>query len=379
MATLKGCQKDRPSDNLFEKGKRMMNMDVSAAILIGRSTRMGRDKALLVLGEQTFVGRLAQEFSECREVFLSAALKTDYSQYGLRVLADENQDVGPIEGIRQSLRYAKTDYVFICAVDMPFVKKEMIRYLTEFISSDYDAYVFRDGDRIHPLCGIYTRAVLPAAQKMIADGRYRLRELLSRVRTKYVDVGMSCFSPETLRNINTPADYSAIRQPLLFCVSGLKNCGKTHLVERLIPAFIDKGLSVGVIKHDGHSFECDVEGTDSYRFYRAGARAVAVFSGSQSFVRVRRKMSVEELVRQMGSVDVIIIEGMKDSAYPKVEVIRGEVSQRSVCDSSTLLCIASDTALPENGACPVFHLDDTEGILDCIMAGCQKLSEGRSF
>ena len=354
-------------------------MNLSAAILVGQSTRMGRDKALLMLNRRTFIEHLARELSVCEEVFISAAAPRSYSDYGLEVLVDEHQGIGPIEGIRHSLLHACSDYVFFCAVDMPFVCREMILYLSEFISSDYDAYVFCEKDKVHPLCGIYTRAVLPAAQKMIADGRYRLRELLSRVRTKYVDVGMSCFSPETLRNINTPADYSAIRQPLLFCVSGLKNCGKTHLVERLIPAFIDKGLSVGVIKHDGHSFECDVKGTDSYRFYRAGARAVAVFSGSQSFVRVRRKMSVEELVRQMGSVDVIIIEGMKDSSYPKVEVIRGEVSQRSVCDSSTLLCIASDTALPENGACPVFHLDDTEGILDCIMAGCQKLSEGRSF
>ena len=342
-------------------------MDLSAAILIGRSTRMGQDKALLMLDRQTFVGRLAQEFSQCREVFLSTALKKDYSQYGLKVLEDENQNIGPVEGIRQSLRHAATDYVFICGVDMPFVKKEMILYLAEFISSDHDAYVFRDGDRIHPLCGIYSKAVLPAVEKMIAESRYRLRDLLSGIRTKYVEIGLSCFSRDTLRNINTPEDYLAIRRPALFCVSGLKNCGKTHLVERLIHAFTDKGLSVGVIKHDGHSFTCDVEGTDSDRFYRAGAQAVAVFSDSQSFIRLSQTVPVEELIASMGNVDVIMIEGLKESSLPKVEVIRGEVSLQSVCDSSTLLCIAADFPLSGSTACPVFHLNDTEGILNCIM------------
>ena len=168
---------------------------------------MGRDKAFLTLDGQTFVGRLAREFSECCEVFISTALKKDFSGYGLPVVEDENLNVGPIEGIRQSLRHARTDCVFICGVDMPFAKKEMVRYLAEFISSDYDAYVFRDGDRIHPLCGIYSKAVLPAAQRMIEEQRYRMRDLLSSVRTQYISIGDSCFSSELFCNINTPEEY----------------------------------------------------------------------------------------------------------------------------------------------------------------------------
>ena len=341
--------------------------DLSAAILIGLSTRMGRDKALLPLNQQTFLGHLIQELSICREVIVSSTLNRDYSDYGRKVVLDEIQNIGPIEGIRQSLRHAAADYVFICAVDTPFVRGEMIRYLAEFISSDYDACVFREDTRVHPLCGIYSRSVLPVAQKMIAEGRYRLMELLSNVRTKYVNIETSCFGKETLRNINTPADYYAIRRPLLFCVSGVKNSGKTGLVERLIPAFAKKGMSVGVIKHDGHSFTCDVEGTDSWRFYQAGALATAVFSGSQSFVRVSYQMDLENLIRQMGDVDVIIIEGMKSSSCPKVEVIRGVVSDKSVCDPDTLLCIAADIPLSENYPCQIFDLNDTEGILQCII------------
>ena len=362
-------------------------MDLIAVILAGgRSSRMGRDKALLELNEQKFIDHLVQELSGYGKVMISAAHQDDYAGYGVPVIADETKGIGPIEGIRQALRSSGSDYVFVCAVDTPFVRKEMMQYLAEFISSDYDAFVFRDGNR-----------------------------LLSRIRTKYVDIGTSCFDRKVLRNINTPDDYLAIlnqdapadssatrsmdapadpsatrsmdapadpssgrcmdaphdspagRRPLVFCVSGVKNSGKTHLVERLIHSFTEKGMSVGVIKHDGHSFECDVPGTDSDRFYRAGAMATAVFSASQSFIRLRREAGVEELIRQMEYADVVIIEGLKYSSLPKVEVIRKEISDRSICDSRTLLCIASDAALSEEMPCPVFDLDDTEGILKCIM------------
>ena len=406
-------------------------MDLIAVILAGgRSSRMGRDKALLELNEQKFIDHLVQELSGCCKVMISAAHQDDYAGYGVPVIADETKGIGPIEGIRQALRSSVSEYVFVCAVDTPFVRKEMIQYLAEFISSDYDAFVFRDGDRIHPHIGIYSRAALPAIEEMIGEKQYRLTKLLSRIRTKYVDIGTSCFDRKVLRNINTPDDYLAIlnqdapadssatrsmdapadssatrsmdapadpsatrsmdapadpssgrcmdapadssvgRRPLVFCVSGVKNSGKTHLVERLIHSFTEKGMSVGVIKHDGHSFECDVPGTDSDRFYRAGAMATAVFSASQSFIRLRREAGVEELIRQMENADVVIIEGLKYSSLPKVEVIRKEVSCRSICDSRTLLCIASDTPLSEEMPCPVFDLDDTEGIVKCIMNTC---------
>ena len=185
-----------------------ISKDLSAAILVGRSTRMGRDKALLVFNRQTFIDHLIQELSGCREVFISSVIKTDYPDYGLRTVPDEIMDFGPIEGIRQSLRHAEADYVFICAYDMPFVRREMIEYLAELVSADFDAWVFRDEERVHPMCGIYSRRVLPAAQQMIAEDRHRLMDLISRVRTRYVEIGR--FGGEALSNINTPEEYAEL-------------------------------------------------------------------------------------------------------------------------------------------------------------------------
>ena len=70
----------------------------------------------------------------------------------------------------------------------------------------------------------------------------------------------------------------------VFAVSGVKNSGKTTLIERLIPLFAAENLSVSVIKHDGHDFVPDVPDTDSYRLRNAGAQGVAVFSGRRMMI-----------------------------------------------------------------------------------------------
>ncbi len=339
----------------------------SVAILAGgKSTRMGQDKALLKLNNERFIDRLAREFRPCGEVFLSSAHPGDYVDVGLHVVADEHQEIGPIEGIRQALIYAHKDYVFVCAADMPFLKKEMADYLAEFISSDFDAYVFCHEKRCHPLCAIYHKSVLPIIEAQIEKGKYRLVDILNAVRTKYVSLEYSCFDTKCVRNINTRDEYRTIGEPVVFCVSGIKNSGKTYLIEKLINEFIKGGRSVGVIKHDGHDFCCDIEGTDSYRFYQAGADGVAVFSQYQSFVHKRRELPVKELIEEMRDLDVVIIEGLKDSAYPKVEVVRNEISQKPVCDPKTLICIATDTKLPEEIECPVLDINDVHGVFCCI-------------
>lgn len=107
-------------------------------------------------------------------------------------------------------------------------------------------------------------------------------------------------------------------KPLIFAVSGYKNTGKTTLIQKIIPILTEKGYKVAVIKHDGHEFESDVPGTDSYRHQKAGAYGTAVFSGTQFLVTKRiPKITVEMLLPFFPEADIILMEGMKDSDYPK--------------------------------------------------------------
>lgn len=357
-----------------ENEERILNKagsDISIGILSGgESSRMGRDKALVRIGNERFIDRLTAELGRSRELIISAARPGIYEETGYRVVYDEHAKIGPIEGIRRVLTEAQTEYVFVCAVDMPFVTEELVSYLAGYISSDHDCIVIADEDHIQPLCAIYSKRVLPVIEELIAGGRYRLREIFKRVRTKYVSLEYSCFDKKVVRNINTRQELAEISRPCVFCVSGYSDSGKTGLIVKLINEFIADGMTVGVIKHDGHDRIRDASGSDTELYRLSGAVGTAVFSESASATYFREAVSVETLIDQMkrkkAPPDVIILEGLKGSAYPKVEVIRGAVCGKSVCDPKTLICIASDCLSPESSRCPVFGPDDSRGIFLCL-------------
>ena len=165
--------------------------------------------------------------------------------------------------------------------------------------------------------------------------------------------------------------------PVLMAVCGVKNSGKTTLITRLLPLLCERGLKVATIKHDGHDFEPDVPGTDSWRHRKAGACGTAVFSGKRwMVVHERAPAGTKELVQCFPEADLVLLEGFKNSRYPKVEVIRQGNSGESVCDPENLLAVATDLkedrvrpGLPEN--VQVLDLNDTEKIAEVILPFCQ--------
>lgn len=346
-------------------------MNISTGILAGgKSTRMGRNKALLTINEKRFIDKIADELGSFSQVLISAADKGAYEDMGLRIVYDEHRDIGPIEGIYQILRAASEEYVFICAADMPFITKELVAYMTEFISSDYDCYVLMDEEHIHPLCGIYSKRMLDEVRACIESGSYRLMKLLNAVRTKYIKLEHTSFDKRVVKNINTKAEYrELVILPAVFCVSGIKDSGKTGLIIKLINEFIREGYVVSVIKHDGHDYVMDYSGTDTFRFSSAGAKLSAIFSASQFSINCNSKTDIGELVelvKRAAKPDIIIIEGMKGASYPKIEVVREAVSNTPVCSTESLICIATDILSQNAAKCPVYDIDDIAGIFLCL-------------
>ncbi len=342
----------------------------------GKSTRMGQNKALMEFQNETMIGRISRTFSGAGEVLVSASQPGIYEAEGLRVVYDENRDIGPIEGIRRLISCAEEEYVFICAADMPFVTRDIAEYLAEFISSDHDCYVIEDEEHVHPLCAIYSKRILPVIEELIREGRYRLLDILNRVRTKYISLAHTDFDRRILRNVNTKDEFKALSLPAVFAVSGYKNTGKTWLIEKLINEFKQAGYSVGILKHSGHDHIGELPGTDTWRFREAGSVCSIVFSASgyvisgsfpaRSVQDGQEEGFIAELKAQPASPDVIILEGFKHSPYPKVEIIRESVYPESAADPSTLICIATDTIIPEEMSCPVYAPDDVEGIFLCL-------------
>ena len=149
----------------------------------------------------------------------------------------------------------------------------------------------------------------------------------------------------------------SVGRPVVVAVSGVKDSGKTTLIEGMLPHLAAAGLRVAVIKHDGHSFLPDPPGTDTGRFMAAGAVGTAIFDGEKYKVVRRQAVDENALLDQFPEADLILIEGLKGSRWPKLEVVRKSKSAAPVSDPATLLALVTDLPLDLPGV-PVLPLGD---------------------
>lgn len=166
-----------------------------------------------------------------------------------------------------------------------------------------------------------------------------------------------------------------VKRKRIVAISGIKNSGKTTLICRLLEIFKEKGLRVAVLKHDGHDFEPDVPGTDTYRQLQAGAYGTAVFSkGKYMLVKQQPQISEKEVMEFFPEADLILLEGFKYSTYPKIEIVRKGNSAESVSNPERLMAIATNLDAEEREALsvqenvPFFDLDNAKSIAEFILS-----------
>ncbi|WP_299624891.1 molybdopterin-guanine dinucleotide biosynthesis protein B [uncultured Tateyamaria sp.] len=157
----------------------------------------------------------------------------------------------------------------------------------------------------------------------------------------------------------------------LYGIVGWKNAGKTGLMERLVTEITGRGISVSTVKHAHHRFDVDHPGKDSYRHRVAGATEVLLASRNRFALmhelREEDEPSLAQLLTKLAPVDLVLIEGYKRDAHPKVEAHRAVTGNPLIApDDPTVRAVASDTALTLDRT--VFDLDDTTAIADFILA-----------
>lgn len=157
----------------------------------------------------------------------------------------------------------------------------------------------------------------------------------------------------------------------IYGIVGYKNAGKTGLMERLVTEITGRGISVSTLKHAHHTFDVDHPGKDSYRHRQAGAQQVLLASGTRwalmSELRGAAEPPLADLLRLLSPVDLVLVEGYKRDAHPKVEAFRAVTGNPLIApDDPTVRAVASDTALTLDR--PVFDLNDTAAIADFILS-----------
>jgi molybdopterin-guanine dinucleotide biosynthesis protein B len=155
-------------------------------------------------------------------------------------------------------------------------------------------------------------------------------------------------------------------------IVGWSESGKTTLLTRLIPVLAGRGLKVATLKHAHHEFDVDLPGKDSYEHRRAGASEVIVFS-SRRWVQMHEiggepPVTLAQLLRRLSPCDLVLIEGFKRDAHPKLEVFRPETGKSLLHPGDPNIVALAAKSPPPGASVPVVDLDDVEAIADVVCA-----------
>ncbi|EII3001699.1 bifunctional molybdopterin-guanine dinucleotide biosynthesis adaptor protein MobB/molybdopterin molybdotransferase MoeA [Vibrio cholerae] len=158
--------------------------------------------------------------------------------------------------------------------------------------------------------------------------------------------------------------------------------GKTTLLEALLPKLTEAGLRIGLLKHAHHDFDVDKPGKDSYRLRKAGASQMLIASRNRHALMTETPDAEAEfdylLTRfDAEKLDVILVEGCKNIAFPKIELHRAEVGKPWLyLHDENIIAIAADETVET--ALPQMHINDLDAIADFVLDYVKKWHEQKT-
>ena len=168
---------------------------------------------------------------------------------------------------------------------------------------------------------------------------------------------------------------NSLEENMILCgIVGWKNSGKTFFAQRLIEYFSKKNLVVASIKHAHHDFETDMPGKDSYLHRQAGSQQIIVSSSKRwtKIMELKGKLekNLDELLKELNSPDIVIIEGFKDSLHPKIEIIKEDSDNYLFLKLRNIIGIVCDKKI--NTMLPQFKRREIDKIAEFILINAKQ-------
>jgi molybdenum cofactor guanylyltransferase len=192
------------------RGSRMA--EATAIVLAGgKSSRMGRPKALLTFDSEPLIAHIVRTLQHLfGEIVVVAAPGQELPSLPVTLVRDDIAYQGPVGGIYYGLKASGGEFSFVTSCDVAFLNLPLISYLISQIAES-DVVVPYWDQRFQPLQAVYRRSVLPLLEGQLERGELRPVYLFDKVRTCKIDEAeIRRFDPEGLSffNMNTPEDYS---------------------------------------------------------------------------------------------------------------------------------------------------------------------------
>jgi molybdopterin-guanine dinucleotide biosynthesis protein A len=206
-----------------------MYKDITGIILSGgKSSRMGKNKSFLKVGDKTIIERVRDLLQGIfQNVILITNDPDEYEFLDLPMFEDVYKHKGPLAGIHSGMLHSSTELNFIVSCDMPFMTQEMIKYLVDYKTNKLITVAKADGF-IQQLAGKYSKVCLIDAEQILKkqieaerrddvqrNRRCNVLKLIDRVDAEIIDaLKLPYYNEDLYFNMNKTEDYELLLQKL---------------------------------------------------------------------------------------------------------------------------------------------------------------------
>lgn len=177
----------------------------------GKSSRMGRAKAMLPFAGKPLVVHLARLTATVGETPVIIGPQGECDVMGFRVVADDKRNLGPLGGICTALRITTYEWNLIVGCDLPFLTVEWLEFLaSRSMDSPADVVIPVNARGYEPLCAMYRKRAHEPIAAALARGVRKITDGLAELTLARIEPAeWKAFDPRgrLFKNINTPADY----------------------------------------------------------------------------------------------------------------------------------------------------------------------------
>jgi molybdopterin-guanine dinucleotide biosynthesis protein A len=191
---------------------------ISAIVLAGgKSSRLGKDKAFLLLDGQPLVALTVHQLATLSDdliVVTNDPARYEPLELPARLLPDERPGEGSLMGIYSGLKAAHHSHALVVACDMPFLNLPLLQYMLP-LADGYDVVIPRLEGMLEPLHAVYSKACLPAMARLLEQGERQIIAFFHEVRVRYVEEDeVDRFDPHHLSflNVNTTEDWDLVQR-----------------------------------------------------------------------------------------------------------------------------------------------------------------------
>ncbi len=201
-----------------------MHKDFTAIVLAGgKSHRMGREKALLPIGDKTIIEILIEKLKPLfPEIILSTNTPNEFLFLKIKMVEDFYKNAGPLGGIHAGLLESNTEKNFIISCDLPLMETDLINFICNF-ETDKKIKVCKIGDNIEPTFGFYSKSIIDDLevllnlhlQQGLNTKELSVNNLIEKVGAEVIDpTYLPFYNDDLFYNMNTFEDYLYVSRKL---------------------------------------------------------------------------------------------------------------------------------------------------------------------